>query len=411
MIRLGCLTPFGIGAGVIAVAAVIAAALLGGGAMFSPGPLSDQTRADVTLGRVASHAAIGGNCAACHTSPWDARGMADACLSCHTDIQAQLASPSTLHGALPDGASCLGCHTEHKGASANITKTDLTSSFAHEQLGFSLVAHGRTSDGRAFECADCHTALAETPRPSNAYTFDQASCVSCHAKYQTGFIRQHEADFGGDCLACHDGADRYSGFDHATLRFPLAGEHAEVGCQLCHSGARAPADFTATDDTCVACHQKDDIHQGAYGADCASCHTPAGWGQVTFDHSLTAFPLTGAHIQVGCADCHTAHVYKGTPTSCVSCHAEPQEHLGQFGTDCAACHVTSTWKNVIFKHTFPLNHGEGRQIACATCHTNVGPQQFKTYTCYECHNQGEVAAEHRRIADYTDCMRCHADGR
>ncbi|NNJ09776.1 hypothetical protein EKD04_005505 [Chloroflexales bacterium ZM16-3] len=411
MSRLGCLTPFGIGAGIIAVLAVIVAALLGGGSMFSPGPLNSQTRVGVTLGGVASHAAIGGNCAACHTAPWDSQGMAGACLTCHTDIQAQLASPSTLHGALPDGASCLGCHTEHKGEAANLTNTDLTNSFPHEQLGFSLAAHKRMSDGSDFTCADCHTALDQTPRPINAYSFDQATCVSCHVGYQLGFIRQHQADFGDNCLSCHDGADRYSGFDHAALSFPLEGKHIEVSCQLCHARARAPADFKIADSTCLACHKDSDIHQGAYGTDCASCHTPAGWDQVTFDHAKTAFPLTGAHIEATCASCHSAHVYKGTPTSCVSCHAEPQEHLGQFGTDCATCHVTSAWENVIFTHTFPLNHGGRGQIACATCHTNPPPQQYSTYTCYECHSQSSVASEHRKIADYTDCMRCHADGR
>lgn len=410
MARLGCLTPFGIGAGVIAIIAVGVAFVLGGGAMFSPGPLSAQARPGVTLGGVASHAAIGGDCAACHTSPLDARGMAGACLDCHTDIQAQLANSGTLHGALPDGAACMSCHTEHRGADASLTEADL-SGFPHAQLGFALEAHQRTAAGQAFACADCHTALGERPRPANAYAFDQAVCVSCHADAQADFMAQHRVDFGDDCLACHDGVDRYSGFDHAALRFPLEGQHADVGCQLCHSGAQAPADFTATADTCVACHQDRDIHQGSYGTDCATCHSPAGWDQVTFDHSRTAFPLTGAHTRADCASCHTAHVYQGTPTTCVSCHAEPQVHLGQFGTDCAACHVTSAWENVIFTHTFPLNHGGRGQIACATCHSNPPPQQYSTYTCYSCHSQSSVASEHREIADYSDCMRCHADGR
>jgi hypothetical protein len=413
MRRLGCLTPFGIGAGVIAIAAVIIAALLSGGSMFSPGPLSAQTRAGVTLGGVTSHAALGGNCASCHSAPWDARGMAGSCLSCHTDIQTQLASPNTLHGALPDGASCLGCHTEHKGATASLTNTDLTSSFPHDQLGFSLAAHKRTADGRAFVCADCHTALNQSPRLSNAYALDSASCVSCHVGYQAAFMAQHRADFGDSCMSCHNGVDRYSGFDHAAVSFKLEGKHVQVSCSLCHSAARAPADFTTTASTCVACHQSRDIHNGAFGTDCAACHTPVGWEQVTFDHNKTAFPLTGAHTQTACASCHSAHVYKGTPTSCVSCHAEPQVHLGQFGTDCAACHVTSAWKNVVFTHTFPLNHGGRGQIACATCHTNPPPQQYKTYTCSSCHADAEMISKHREegISNITNCVRCHADGR
>ncbi len=478
MRRLGCLTPFGMVAGAIAIVGVIVAALLSGGSMFSPGSLNAQAHAGVTLGGVKSHAAIGGNCAACHTSPWESRTMAANCLSCHTDIQAELKDTKTLHGALSDGASCLSCHTEHKGATANLTKTDLASNFPHELLGFSLAAHKRTSAGFAFACADCHTALRQSPRPSNVYALDSAGCIGCHVDYQAAFMTTHRADFGDDCLSCHDGVDRYSNFNHAKVGFTLEGKHIEVGCKLCHTSARTQADFKIADSTCVACHQKDDVHKGSFGPDCVACHTPSGWDQVTFDHNKTAFPLTGAHIKTACVDCHSNHVYKGTPTTCVDCHAEPQEHLGQygtdcaachttndwkevtafdhsktafpltgahikttcvkchannvykgtpttcvgchadpqvhlgqFGTDCAACHVTSSWKNVIFKHTFPLNHGGKGQIPCVTCHTNVGSQQFKTYTCYKCHSQSGVAAEHRGMGDYSNCMRCHADGR
>src|SRR5690606_38134012 len=53
-------------------------------------------------------------------------------------------------------------------------------------------------------------------------------------------------------------------------------------------------------------------HTGAFGADCATCHTPTGWGQMarTFDadridhEALTGFALVGAHGALACAACH-----------------------------------------------------------------------------------------------------------
>ncbi len=412
MRRLGCLTPFGIIAGLIAIAAVLVAAYLSGGSMFSPGPLSTQERTGISLGGVASHAALGGNCAACHTNPLDTRGMAGRCLDCHTDVQTQLASTATLHGALPDGAACLGCHTEHNGPTATLTKMDLAT-FPHATLGFVLTAHGQTSDGAAFGCADCHTALDARPRPINAYTFDPATCVNCHTSDQPEFVVAHVADFGIDCMGCHDGVDRYTGFDHNTLAVPLDGRHGEATCASCHGAVREPVGFGGLATTCVGCHQADDIHQGAYGTDCASCHTPAGWEQATFDHSLTAFPLTGAHTNAPCTSCHANHIYAGTPSTCVACHAEPQIHLGQFGTDCTSCHSTSRWEGAVFAHTFPLDHGGEGQIPCATCHTN--PQQYTVYTCYNCHAHPQAAtlAEHREEGiseNIDDCARCHATG-
>jgi hypothetical protein len=285
--------------------------------------------------------------------------------------------------------------------------------FPHEKLGFGLQAHQQTIDGRDFACADCHTALTAVPRPANAYAFDNATCIDCHTSYQAGFVVAHVADFGIACLNCHDGVDRYSGFDHNTLAVPLEGRHAEASCASCHGAVRDVNGFSGLAATCVGCHQDADIHQGAYGSDCAGCHTPVAWAQVTFDHNQTGFPLTGAHLNTACAGCHANQRFAGTPSTCVACHAEPQVHLGQFGTDCTSCHSTSTWEGAVFNHTFPLTHGGEGTIPCATCHAN--PQQYTVYTCYNCHAHPQAATQalhqHEGIGgNIDDCARCHATG-
>jgi hypothetical protein len=68
--------------------------------------------------------------------------------------------------------------------------------------------------------------------------------------------------------------------------------------------------------------------QGAYGTNCTQCHTPDNWKKARFDHDLSVFRLTGAHVNVACAKCHANNVFKGTPQTCAACHPEPQVHRG-----------------------------------------------------------------------------------
>jgi hypothetical protein len=402
MRRLGCFTPLGLIAALITLSIVGGVALTSKAAMFSPGALSTRSEDGQLLGGVKSHAELVGDCTACHVDPWSSAIMATRCLACHTDVRAQLDDPNSLHSALPDVKVCRACHSEHNGATAALTHVSLQN-FPHDRLKFTLAAHQTLSNGQPFTCADCHG--------ENVAEFDRAQCETCHREYQEDFVTTHVADFGGDCLACHDGVDRFSNFDHNRLKFTLSGEHGQIACGQCHARVRAVADFTSAASQCSECHRDDDAHNGAFGADCGQCHTSDGWEDATFDHNLAAFKLTGAHLTVPCAQCHVNGVFTGTPQTCVGCHAEPQEHLGAFGTDCAQCHTTQTWQGAQFDHVFPLNHGEGGNIACQTCHTTT---DFKQYTCYGCHEHdpADIQEEHLKegIGDFQDCVRCHDRG-
>jgi hypothetical protein len=168
----------------------------------------------------------------------------------------------------------------------------------------------------------------------------------------------------------------------------------------------------------VSCHADPVVHKGKFGTNCASCHSTATWKQTPetlmakFDHNLAAFKLTGKHTDVECKACHVNNVFKGTKQDCLSCHAEPKEHKGKFGTNCASCHSTTTWKGATFTHKFPLNHGKrNRTIECATCHTTAN--NYKAYTCYGCHEHEptRIARKHAKIANFQDCAKCHPTGR
>ncbi len=209
--------------------------------------------------------------------------------------------------------------------------------------------------------------------------------------------------------------------------------HAQLGggCGACHA---APWSTRTMADRCIACHAdvgtqisgKGGIHGGlmaAIGASaCSVCHSehlgPNGALTANFNHNDFPFKLTGAHVNVPCQLCHTTAAslqdLRNTPQDCYSCHAKDDHHNGTFGTDCGACHTTTSWADATFDHTiFPLNHGTNQQAStCTTCHPN---SNFSTYTCYGCHfhTTASVLSDHegQSLASLADCIRCHPGGR
>jgi hypothetical protein len=394
----GCLTIPGIVTAVLTGLVVIAVGMLRGGVLFSPGPLNAQSGA--LIGTVTSHADLSGRCTACHTYFWQSTTMADRCVLCHADVAAQLQDPSTLHGdqlKKKPGMPCRSCHPDHRGVNAALTdmsKVDIT----HEVFGYSLTAHQRQKDGSTFACNTCHV---------NGYTiFDQAVCTTCHQQIDLQYMQSHLQAYGEVCLACHDGIDTYGhNFDHAKVTFKLTGKHTPLDCGACHTGARSITDLKATPQECYSCHAKDDAHKGQFGTACGTCHTTDGWLPATFDHSLTKFPLTGAHLKLVCTQCHTSADFTSLSTDCYSCHAKDDAHKGQFGTDCGTCHTTDAWLPATFDHSltkFPLT-GAHAALACTQCHKNGVFTTLPT-DCASCHPDPSF---HAGLFAGMSCDQCH----
>jgi predicted CxxxxCH...CXXCH cytochrome family protein len=397
--RLGCLTGTGIISALITILAISGVAFAAGGSLFSPGALNAH-QSGAVLGNVHSHAETGGNCGACHTAPWDSATMADRCTACHIDIAVQMRQVAALHGQLVGKGSvplaCYDCHPDHRGPTAPLV--DMTGrQFPHEALGYSLRGHAENVNGAAFTCQDCHAL--------DIKTFDQKTCVGCHGQIDLAFTQAHLVAYGPNCLACHDGVDRFARtFSHARFAFTLTGRHADVACDKCHNHALTLADFAIAPKDCLSCHKQNDPHAGQFGQDCSACHASAGWTPAKFDHNQAAFKLTGAHANVPCAQCHVNNVFKGTPTDCGSCHKQNDPHQGQFGADCGACHRATTWKDVTFDHNkskFPLTGAHAR-VPCTQCHS-AGQFQGLSTACVTCHQDPIWHAG----ALGTDCASCH----
>jgi DnaJ-class molecular chaperone len=159
---------------------------------------------------------------------------------------------------------------------------------------------------------------------------------------------------------------------------------------------------------------------------CSSCHTTTAWLPGTFNHSATAFPLTGAHTAATCLSCHGDGVYRGKSTACVSCHqanynqtTNPNHASAQFPTACASCHTTTTWLGATFDHDsryFPIYSGKhrGKWSSCATCHTS--PTNYQVFTCLTCHEHNKTSMDdkHKSMSSYrydsATCYSCHPRG-
>jgi hypothetical protein len=311
------------------------------------------------------------SCEACHSGGRYAL-TPRACFSCHEDDDAH-------EGNL--GRDCASCH--------EATAWDETT-FDHGEARFPLTGqHARAL------CTACHTSLT-------MYRGTATTCFACHREDDA-----HDRAFGTDCAACH-GTRSWEGasFDHARTGFRLTGAHTRTSCAACHPGDR----FEGTPSTCYGCHRADDRHDGDFGRQCASCHTTSSWSGARVDHSLTRFPLTGAHRGVSCSRCHRSDDFREAPTTCSGCHRKPSTHQPRLFSACASCHTTRAWRPADYDapHPFPMNHrnADGR---CSRCH----PASWASWSCASCHPYRKMDEEHDEEAGYsrTACVRCHPDGR
>ncbi|MBK6963349.1 MAG: hypothetical protein IPH20_05235 [Bacteroidales bacterium] len=343
------------------------------------------------------------NCRSCHESLvfTDAD---PACNACHTDIHEQTVGPD-----------CERCHTPESWIINNIVRL-------HEQTRFPLMgAHASA------ECSDCH--LSES-----LVKFEPLSveCYSCHQDDYNATTQPNHvaAGYSTGCDECHFvGGYSWKEFSaHDAEFFPIySGQHNGVwnDCSDCHTNPSNYGEFS-----CTNCHEHnqgdmDDEHGGVSGYSynslaCYGCH-PTGSGAGSFNHNNTGFPLTGAHTNTDCQECHT-NGNTAISTVCSECHQDdynastnPNHGSVPMPNTCETCHTTAPgWKPATFPNhneVYALN-GAHANISndCASCHTenyNNTPN-----TCIGCHqNEYDQANEPPHAASQfsTECLTCHTE--
>ena len=216
-----------------------------------------------------------------------------------------------------------------------------------------------------------HAAVAELRQGANCEACHRAGagidvdgCVRCHVAI--GAQRQSGSGLHGRlepqllvrCERCHGehhgdqvpllaphafaraGIDEPTAYDHADVDYRLAGVHLALRCERCHPDAQAvapPANgrFLGLRQQCTSCHE--DVHRDAFGGDCNSCHgQKRPWREVPgFPHA--SFPLLQAHAAVRCDSCHApgseravdAELAKPVAVrTCRECHTDPHGGTG-----------------------------------------------------------------------------------
>jgi hypothetical protein len=253
------------------------------------------------------------------------------CIDCHQNVHLrQFEAPFSAQ-------TCTQCHTTQS--------FEKRLPFDHDTTDFKLA--GKHS---GLDCTKCHTPTPElfplllaprgTPRAVHSmskYIFAskaQQFCVDCHTD-------PHKGANGTSCMQCHNEQSWKGGAASFHQNFQLTGVHYTLQCNECHVGSRK---LEGQSQNCVLCHEKDDIH-GRMLPNCQTCHEQQFWEATKFKHSMTNFPLLGAHRTIDCNACHANNIYKGLPSTCNICHikdalsftGQPNHQL-LLGISCSNCH-------------------------------------------------------------------------
>ncbi len=387
----------------------------------SPGPLS------------ASHSGVpalqgSDSCAKCHGGWFGS--MAEACLKCHTDIEAHLKEGRGLHGLLAkdknsdsdhkvDAMNCAKCHTDHHGAEFSmVNRQSFTlagiadvNAFDHEMIGYEM--KGGHKD---LACGRCHhhVDLDALGQGNKRFLGLSQNCGTCHDD-------PHKGGFGKTCTDCHNQKSFSDVYHVEHDKFlPLLGGHASLDCSTCHKAGTEHAlkglrESHKKKRTCLDCHESPHRPEFVKDTGCVDCHKPAHPKFASADevltpdqHGRTGFSLARPHEDVKCADCHKGSYlpfkqrYPGrTQDDCKSCHGDPHDKQFEGGLftrrGCLTCHS---------RHEFKPHRFTNRM------HTKAGFKLTGAHQktdCHACHKQPQK--DKARIFDQTpqSCQACHKD--
>ncbi len=355
------------------------------------------------------------------------------------------------HVELADG-QCSTCHNRlfdmtrttpvnyaaglHKVAESNRSSC----AFCHVSGGSAFASEGH--------CADCHTGLTESARPTTAAAAPTQPVLPGVMNFQTALgtatfdHAQHVRDSDGRCQDCHNSLFEMNRADLAFGGDDLhkAAEAAKSSCAGCHV---AGGTSFAAENNCEKCHvglepPKATPTSGRSGVP-AIPTIQTSLGEVKFDHAH--------HDELAKGDCGVCHTklfpfaedlmnYKDdlhktaeqSQTSCAACH-RPQGTAFASGGNCMKCHVSFgssaampaqlVYQNplgkVVYDHS---HHMELVSVDCTQCHDELFPMEQTNLAGYaeDYHRTAEAAGKqcgscHKpqgtAFAALNNCTRCH----
>jgi len=375
------------------------------------------------------------------------------CYECHRVESSSWKSNITDHSFFPllnahNISNCFDCHTDSK--YSGLDKNCIT---CHsEEFNSTLNPNHLNLGFNKNECAECHSLNpgwipARFEKHSQFYPLSGAhsnlGCNVCHKNNYNGSIPNtcfgcHENEynsttnpphlalnFSNDCTTCHNEVDWNSGkFYHDADYFPIySGLHDGVwnSCNDCHTNQT-----NYQNAECITCHEHNkadtdlkhlNINGYRYQSiGCIDCH-PDGRSNGAYNHALSGFLLTGAHIETSCNLCHNQ---SPTLNTCYGCHSvnfnsssNPNHISLGFNTDCEKCHTTERgWQISQFSEHDNFYTFQGAHINiknnCILCHN--GNYTNTSSECSYCHldnYNSTTNPPHQGLNFNTKCDECH----
>ncbi len=229
------------------------------------------------------------------------------CVSCHLKDFQGTTDPNHVQAAIPQ--TCQSCHSTASWGNA---------SFNHATTGFAL-----TGAHVPLQCSQCHV--------NGNYSLTSGACATCHLKdYQGTTDPNHaQAGFPQTCDSCHTTASWASAtFNHATTGFTLTGRTRPTAVFA------MPRKWQLQPEQHGVCylpregfqhHHESESRSVGISAAVRSVSQHDGLEPSTFNHTNTAFPLTGKHTTVPGQLPRERQVHS-VPTDCYSCHHRLPEH-------------------------------------------------------------------------------------
>jgi hypothetical protein len=329
------------------------------------------------------------------------------CYDCHQ--QDYMAATNPNHVASGFSTDCKDCH--------------LLNAFDWSGSDFNHAFFPLTEGHAINDCSKCHD--------NGDYANTPTDCYACHQQdYEATEQPSHiAAEFSTNCNECHSLAPGWQPavfIQHDAQYFPIySGEHNNewMSCFDCHNSQAGYTLFT-----CIDCHEHnqsemDEEHDDVGGyiyesMACFECH-PTGDAESGFNHSATNFPLTGAHVNTACSECHSQG-YEGTSTICYDCHTQdfdqstnPNHQQIGIPTECEECHTTEPgWIPATFgihNEYYPLTGAHtSNELACYDCHQ--GNYTATPNVCAGCHTPDydqTTNPNHGELGIAMTCEDCH----
>jgi hypothetical protein len=224
-------------------------------------------------------------CAQCHTSTYRAAAAAARTIPATATRPARTGtqSPVVRVGFTQTSETCVSCHADihlgQVGARCETCHTVETAKFAIVNFQHGKTKFPLTGKHAPLKCEACHAVATQTfpggHGTAKRLTGIGTECVNCHKD-------PHANELGTDCQSCHStdtfAIKRYAHRRAYLLRSFFTGRHI-AACSACHKPAPgrtgAPAAVLASykaSTACITCHT--DVHRGALGPRCESCHKP-----------------------------------------------------------------------------------------------------------------------------------------